>query len=331
MPSPENRDANFMYGRQGHGQKKPKYSIWPSKTTHRKSERRLHETYKTRSSEWDTTWNTSSRPDTPSPRNRPSPQNQMDGRRDTPSMNRFRPRPSQPFEDPSSTASRSIVDERPFTMHPFSRLASTVKQCPWMLGSDTDFTAHFRNPEFYPPVPRSLMHDTAVSFVVTDFTRPEQPHFVISCPLEHVDFIQKMLAPEGSQRVLRARGSSGHPREGDRLRSMLLDGTPNIELALHGSGNCGSSGPANGPAAGGGGCVNERSGPPGVTGGPPGPYGGNPQGYGGPPGEAGRGSGWMAPMNWVPVPPGWYPGPQPPAAKDDRPPMPPASPGSANP
>ncbi|CAN8097775.1 unnamed protein product [Discula destructiva] len=121
----------------------------------------------------------------------------------------------------------------PFTVHPFRHLATTVKQCPWMLGSDVNPFAPGSHPEFFPPAPRSLKHDTAVSFVVTDQTRPQQPQFVISCPLEHVDFISDMLAPAGSQRMLSARGSSGHPRDGAELRSMLLDGTPNIELALH--------------------------------------------------------------------------------------------------
>lgn len=132
-------------------------------------------------------------------------------------------------------------------LHPFSKLATTVKQCPWMLGSDLNPTAS--DHPFYPPVPRSLVHDTAVSFVVTDHTRPEQPQFVLSCPLEHVDWIQQLLAPEGSDRVLSARGSSGFPRGGGELRSMLLDGTPCIELALH-RGEGGSNGKRNADVGG---------------------------------------------------------------------------------
>lgn len=120
-----------------------------------------------------------------------------------------------------------------FPMYSFSRLSSTVKQCPWILGSDMRPSAPVRDPDFYLPVPRSVKHDTAVSFVVTDQTRPEQPQFVISCALEHVDLVREVLAPPGSQRTLSARGSSGRPRDADELRSMLLDGTPSIELSLH--------------------------------------------------------------------------------------------------
>ncbi|KAK7731793.1 hypothetical protein SLS53_008614 [Cytospora paraplurivora] len=122
-----------------------------------------------------------------------------------------------------------------FIMRPFSQLVSRVKRCPWMLGSDVNTFAELTvtDDDFFPSVPRSLLHDTAVSFVITDHTRAEQPQFVISCPLEHVELIQRLLAPEGSHRQLGARGSSRHPRSGDQLRSMLLDGTPNIELSLH--------------------------------------------------------------------------------------------------
>ncbi|ROW11928.1 hypothetical protein VPNG_05252 [Cytospora leucostoma] len=122
-----------------------------------------------------------------------------------------------------------------FIMRPFSQLVSRVKRCPWMLGSDVNTFAEptVADDGFFPPVPRSLLHDTAVSFVITDHTRVEQPQFVISCPLEHVELVQRLLAPEGSHRQLSARGSSGHPRSGDQLRSMLLDGTPNIELSVH--------------------------------------------------------------------------------------------------
>lgn len=120
-----------------------------------------------------------------------------------------------------------------FPMCSFSRLSTTVKQCPWTLGYDTRPSAPFHDPDFYLPIPRSVKHDTAVSFVLTDQTRPEQPQFVISCPLEHVDLVQEILAPAGSQRMLSAHGSSGRPRNAVELRSMLLDGTPSIELALH--------------------------------------------------------------------------------------------------
>lgn len=122
-----------------------------------------------------------------------------------------------------------------FIMRPFSQLVSRVKQCPWMLGSDVH---PFVGPSpaddvYFPPVPRSLLHDTAVSFVVTDHTRVEQPQFVISCPLENVELVHRLLAPEGSHRQLSARGSSRRPHDADQLRSMLLDGTPNIDLSLH--------------------------------------------------------------------------------------------------
>lgn len=120
-----------------------------------------------------------------------------------------------------------------FAIHPFSRLSTTVKQCPWILGSDIRPSALGNDPDFYLPVPRSVKHDTAVSFVITDQTLPEQPEFVISCPLEHVDLVRGILAPAGSHRMLSARGSSGHPRDANELRSMLLDGTPRIQLSLH--------------------------------------------------------------------------------------------------
>lgn len=122
----------------------------------------------------------------------------------------------------------------PSSMRPFNHLASAVKQCPWVLGSDAHpFAAHETSGDFYPSIPRGLMHDTAISLLLTDHSHPEKPKFVISCPLEHVGFIQRLLAPEGSRRQLTARGSSGHPRGGDQLKSMLLDGTSNIELAIH--------------------------------------------------------------------------------------------------
>lgn len=154
-----------------------------------------------------------------------------------------RPEQATPGLPPSQPPSR--------TMHPFSALITTVKQCPWMLGSDMDPFAPDHKPDFYPLVPRSLKHDTAVSFVVTDQTRPEQPQFIISCSLEHVDLVQDMLAPAGSLRMLSARGSSGRPRDGGELRSMLLDGTPNIELALQASITNSTSANANGSVSAG--------------------------------------------------------------------------------
>lgn len=135
----------------------------------------------------------------------------------------------------SAPASASTPTPAPFTIHPFARLAATTKQCPWMLGAEISPLAQdllHTNPDFYPPVPRSFRHDAAVSFVVTDQTKQLPVQFVISCPLEHVDHVNDMLAPAGSGRVLSARGSSGRPRDGAELRSMLLDGTPEIELVL---------------------------------------------------------------------------------------------------
>lgn len=214
-----------------------------------------------------------------------------------------------------------VASGPPFIMHPFHRLASIVKQCPWMLGSDINpFAACNFSGDFYPPVPRSLMHDTAISFVVTDQSRSEQPQFIISCPLEHVGFIQSLLAPDGSQRQLSARGSSGQPREGNQLRSMLLDGTPNIELTID------NAGMRNDPNDGANGSESRKPGGPGDR------YShsrGNPflaeqfQGIGefaphvqggmqaAPPGVGGPA---FSPVTWIPglpvPPPGWFPGPR---------------------
>ncbi|KUI67994.1 hypothetical protein VM1G_02893 [Cytospora mali] len=138
-------------------------------------------------------------------------------------------------------------------MRPFSEFVARVKRCPWMLGSDAyPLAASSSSGDvFFPPVPRSLLHDTTVSFVITDHTRVEQPQFVISCPLENVELVQRLFAPEGSHRQLSARGSSRQPRSADQLRSMLLDGTPNIELSLHwGTGLGFSSAGHNGPGGG---------------------------------------------------------------------------------
>lgn len=119
-------------------------------------------------------------------------------------------------------------------MQPFRTLVASVKRCPWAPVSDVSQRNQYASDDiYYPPVPRSLLHDTAVSFVVRDHTRPDLPEFVISCPFENVHLVHQLLAPDGSRRQLTARGTSGHPRSGDQLRSMLLDGTPSIELALH--------------------------------------------------------------------------------------------------
>ncbi|KAI3396507.1 hypothetical protein diail_12127 [Diaporthe ilicicola] len=119
-------------------------------------------------------------------------------------------------------------------MQPFRALVALVKRCPWAVGSGLGSQDQALSDDaYYPSVPRSLFHDTAVSFVVKDHTRPDLPEFVISCPFEHVDMVHQLLAPEGSRRQLSARGTSGQPRAGDQLRSMLLDGTPSIELTLH--------------------------------------------------------------------------------------------------
>lgn len=119
-------------------------------------------------------------------------------------------------------------------MQPFRTLVALVKRCPWAVVSDLGPRGQVASDDvYYPSVPRSMLHDTAVSFVVKDHTRPDLPEFIISCPFEHVDLVHQLLAPDGSSRQLSARGTSGQPRNGDQLRSMLLDGTPSIELALH--------------------------------------------------------------------------------------------------
>lgn len=153
---------------------------------------------------------------------------------------------TQPSPEAQTTARPGSQLSQPdlFAMYPFSRLTTTVKQCPWILGSDIRPSTLCKNPAFYLPVPRSVKHDTAVSFLVTDQTRPEQPQFVISCPLEYVDLMREILAPAGSRRTLSARGSSGRPRDAGELRSMLLDGTPSIELCLHATSNINAVVPA---------------------------------------------------------------------------------------
>lgn len=140
----------------------------------------------------------------------------------------YSPRPSAP------SPAQPSHDRWP-VMQPFRTLVALIKRCPWAVVSDPSpprGRSAFDD-VYYPSVPRSLLHDTAVSFVVKDHTRPDLPEFVISCPFEHVDLVHQLLAPEGSRRQLSARGASGQPRAGDQLRSMLLDGTPSIELALH--------------------------------------------------------------------------------------------------
>lgn len=139
----------------------------------------------------------------------------------------------QDYHSPQSPFSARARAPWP-VMQPFRTLVAFVKRCPWAIVSDLGARGQPASEDvYYPSVPRSLLHDTAVSFVVKDHTRPDLPEFVISCPFEHVDLVHQLLAPDGSRRQLSARGTSGQPRNGDQLRSMLLDGTPSIELSLH--------------------------------------------------------------------------------------------------
>ncbi|ROV96936.1 hypothetical protein VSDG_04095 [Cytospora chrysosperma] len=230
-----------------HGHKKRRPSFWGCKPSEPRSTGKSREFRELRVSQGQTFDHLASRTNSPSSR-RPniattSQQHHSDRKKkvgiDTGSQGGFRSSSirlgTMAYDDLSPRSPR-------FIMRPFSQLVSRVKHCPWMLGSDV----HPLTPSspaddvFFPPVPRSLLHDTAVSFVITDHTRVEQPQFVISCPLENVELVQRLIAPEGSHRQLSARGSSRQPRNADQLRSMLLDGTPNIELSLHwdlGSGN----------------------------------------------------------------------------------------------
>ncbi|KAG6357374.1 hypothetical protein INS49_013251 [Diaporthe citri] len=159
-------------------------------------------------------------------------------------------------------------------MQPFRTLVAFVKRCPWAVISDLGSPGPSASDDiYYPSVPRSLLHDTAVSFVVKDHTRPDLPEFVISCPFEHVDLVHQLLAPDGSRRQLSARGTSGQPRNGSQLRSMLLDGIPSIELTLHrdAGGDAGGPNSRQRPSTGNdGGAVASRPGPGGGwnTGGP---------------------------------------------------------------
>lgn len=261
MSRRDDRNANFLYGVQAQGQKKPRRSFWTCKPPAERQTTRSPILEDSRSEERPATRGTSIDTSKHHTRDRDRhaqarPSRHQESRRRK-SVGR---RPSSPDETDHAPPVKhpSALLSQPVVMHPFGRLASTVQQCPWQLGSDVDPTAARARAQalggdlFYPPVPRSMMHDAAVSFVVTDHTRPEQPRFVISCPLEHVDLVERLLAPTGSHRVLSARGSSGHPRQGDQLRSMLLDGTPNIELAIHvGGGHASGSGILGGGSGGG--------------------------------------------------------------------------------
>lgn len=170
---------------------------------------------------------------TPSGRNRLAVEHgSMDGGMDRPD---YWPSPigHQDYHSPRPPSSARARAPWPI-MQPFRTLVAFVKRCPWAVVSDLGSPGQSASDEiYYPSVPRSLLHDTAVSFVVKDQTRPDLPEFVISCPFEHVDLVHQLLAPDGSRRQLSARGTSGRPRDGSQLRSMLLDGTPSIELTLH--------------------------------------------------------------------------------------------------
>lgn len=258
MSPRHDRDRNFLYGGQGQGHKRSKYSFWPSKSGTGKYTDHFSKAVMARPDDPIDRRDASTETSASCTRTRSTPagssrhqnsRNKNITRRDS---SEAAETDCVPEGHPSENHSPSLT--RAPTLYPFDKLASTVKQCPWMLGPDTHATrtAHSigSDSSYYPPVPRSLLHDTAISLVVTDHTHPAQPRFVISCPLEHVDLVPRLLAPDGSRRVLRARGSSGHPREGAQLRSMLLDGTPNIELALQhaDSAHGGSSSPTTGGA-----------------------------------------------------------------------------------
>lgn len=314
MPWDVSRAESFLYG--GRSQAPPKSnkcSFWPGRSSEAKQASgekqagsyQLPAEIKTRDSDGQRS-KTNNTPTRDHNTQAKSSRRQPGRDSSTPATNT--PRAHFPLPDP-------VPLTPPLTMHSFNRLASTVQQCPWMLGSDTNPTL---TPDYYPPVPRSLPHDTAVSFVLTDHTHPSQPRFVISCALEHVELAQGMLAPAGSRRVLSARGSSGCPRGGDMLRSMLLDGTPNIELALHhhvrsGGGVGGSHGEAAGSTAPGPSNPPSQSFSSHQSSTAPDPAPGNANGQGGvhPPVEAGGGApGFGVPMAWIPGVPvpqsGWY-------------------------
>lgn len=262
MSPRDQRERNFLYGGQGQGHKKSKYSFWSSKSGPGRYTDHLSDVVMARPDDRIDGKDASPEPSASYTRARSTPA-RSSRQKNSRTKNLSRRDSSETTEtDHPPDASPSAGDCSPSptrapALHPFDRLASTVKQCPWMLGSDGPPQQHApgggnHHHSYYPPVPRSLPHDAALSFVVTDHTRPEQPRFVVSCPLEHVGLVPRLLAPDGARRVLRARGASGHPREGAQLRSMLLDGTPNIELALHHRAD--GAGDAGGPAASSVGC-----------------------------------------------------------------------------
>lgn len=229
--------SNLLSGSQGHKKRRP--SFWgcrPSETGAR-STGRSRESRRSREQRSDEPPSKTNCPPSPRPSDPTLPQRPgSDHKKDSANMV-----PGGGFWSSSARNRITDYDDAPtrashFTVRPFSQLVSHVKRCPWMLGSDLhpfETASDFADDVFFPLVPRSLLHDTAVSFVITDHTRVEQPQFVISCPLEHIEIVHRLLAPEGSHRQLTARGSSRQPRNADQLRSMLLDGTPNIELSLH--------------------------------------------------------------------------------------------------
>lgn len=269
MPSHSNQDdINFLYGSQGR-KKRRRPSFWgcrpcrPSSSARERHPGREAPAKPTEPSSRSEVARQRSpphpaRPAQSSPtrpgRHRIAAQDDtMDGGRDRPD---YWPSPMayQDYYSPRPPSPAPTRDRWP-VMQPFRTLVAFVKRCPWAVVSDPSPRGHSAFDDvYYPSVPRSLLHDTAVSFVVKDHTRPDLPEFVISCPFEHVDLVHQLLAPDGSRRRLSARGTSGQPRAGDQLRSMLLDGTPSIELALHadagGGGVGGSSSRQQGPWSG---------------------------------------------------------------------------------
>lgn len=248
MPSHAKQDdVNFLYGSQGRG-KRRRPSFWGCRPCRpRSSARNRHSGQQT-----------PARPSEPSSsseaaRERSPPRRARQAHRNSSPPRRYHltaeydimdggsdrsdrwpsPRDHRDYQAPRSSS--LVRGQAPWpVMQPFRTLVAFVKRCPWAVFSDLGLRGQSASDEvYYPSVPRSLLHDTAVSFVVKDHTRPDLPEFVISCPFEHVDLVHQLLAPDGSRRQLSARGTSGQPRNGDQLRSMLLDGTPSIELALH--------------------------------------------------------------------------------------------------
>lgn len=246
MPSHANQDdANFLYGSQGH-KKRCRPSFWGCRP------RRPSSSARARRSGRQTTAKvaeTSSTPKVISDRKHPSSASHAQinpissGRRHISSridaMSGGADRPAywgSPMGHQDYRSPRSAARTRtPWpVMQPFRALVALVKRCPWAFAWDPGARDQsLPDDAYYPSVPRSFLHDTAVSFVIKDHTRHDLPEFVISCPFEHIDHVHQLLAPDGSRRQLSARGTSGQPRTGDQLRSMLLDGTPSIELTLH--------------------------------------------------------------------------------------------------